>query len=155
MGALTGIAQIGAYDSDVMATNIQELIDLIPDPDINNATTAGAQAGGGNLDEMSVIAAAHLRVELEALKSAGGSGNLLAAGVHTITADEATANLVDIETGVTGLTLSKCAVSVWNGTTLATSDAVITEPTDGTIRVADGSTYNTVAGYVIRWAVFA
>lgn len=147
----TGIDAIGAYDSTVIADNIDELVALIPDPD--TTSTSGAQAGGGNLDEMSPGAAAQLRVELAAL--AAGGGVPAAAGQHTITAGEASANQVDIVTGLADLVLGKVAVTVVNGNTIATSDAAITEPSAGTIRVADGSTYNTVAGYIINWAVFS
>lgn len=70
MSALTGIAAIADYSGVATAGDaIDLLVALIPDPDLNNATSSGAQAGGGNLDEMSVIAAAHLRVELAAMKA--------------------------------------------------------------------------------------
>lgn len=67
MTALTGIAAIGDYDQATAGAAIDILIALIPDPD--STSISGAQAGGGNLDEMSAIAAAHLRVELTAMKS--------------------------------------------------------------------------------------
>lgn len=66
--SLTGIAAVGDYAGVTTAgAGIDKLIALIPDPD--STSTSGAQAGGGNLDEMSPIAAAHLRVELAALKA--------------------------------------------------------------------------------------
>lgn len=149
MGLTDGIIAMGSYDGTLNA-NFEELLALLGDPDelVTNARNAGS-----NLDEMSPMARAQLVVEIEAFLAAqAGSGIAdIAFGEHTITAGEATANQVDIVTGLDDLTLSRCAISVWNGTTLATSDAVITEPSAGTIRVADGSTYNTVAGYVIRW----
>lgn len=153
MGATTGIAQIGAYDSDVLETNIDELIALIPDPDLMNATTSGAQAGGGNLDEMSAIAAAHLRIELEALKTAGGTASVLASGIHTVTAGEATANLVDIVTGIADLTVAEWCVTIWRSGSIIQSDQAVTENSAGTIRVADGATYSVTAGDIIVWAV--
>lgn len=68
MGATTGIAPIGAYAGSATAgAAIDKLIALIPDPD--TTSTSGAQAGGGNLDEMSAGAAAQLRVELTAMKA--------------------------------------------------------------------------------------
>lgn len=76
MGATTGIAAIGNYAgaaTDSAAVDI--LIALIPDPD--TTSTSGAQAGGGNLDEMSAMAAAQLRVELAALKDAIDTTNTL------------------------------------------------------------------------------
>jgi len=76
MGATTGIAAIGAYSGAANdAAAVQILIDLIPDPD--TTSSAGAQAGGGNLDEMSPMAAAQLRVELAALKDAVDTTNTL------------------------------------------------------------------------------
>lgn len=76
MGATTGIAAIGNYAgaaNDAAAVDI--LIALIPDPD--TTSTSGAQAGGGNLDEMSPMAAAQLRVELAALRDAVDTTNTL------------------------------------------------------------------------------
>ena len=66
--SLAGIAAIKDYSAVTTAgAGIDLLLALIPDPD--STSTSGAQAGGGNLDEMSPIAAAHLRVELTALKA--------------------------------------------------------------------------------------
>lgn len=66
--SLTGIAAVGDYSGVTTAgAGIDLLLARIPDPD--STSTSGAQAGGGNLDEMSPIAAAHLRVELTALKA--------------------------------------------------------------------------------------
>lgn len=75
MGAsLNGVAPIATYTgSATAAAGIDKLIALIPDPD--TTSTSGAQAGGGNLDEMSPIAAIHLLVELNALKAAIGTFN--------------------------------------------------------------------------------
>lgn len=154
MGATTGIAAIGTYDSDVVSENIDELIALIPDPDLMNATSSGAQAGGGNLDEMSPIAAAHLRVELAAIKAAGGTGVPLAAGRYTCVAADATANLVNIVTGVADLTAAEWCVTIWRAGSIIQSDQAVTEPSAGTIRVADGAmTYVVTAGDIIVWAV--
>lgn len=130
------------------------LLALIPDPD---GTGPYQPATAGNLDEMFPSTASALRKELLAIQTAqGGSGQtLLASGVYTITSGDATANLANITTGLADFTLANASVSVWNGVTLATSDAVITKQAGGVLRVADGSTYNTVAGYKVRWAVFS
>lgn len=67
--AVTGIQPIVNYAglaSD--PARVQALLDLIPDND--SASSSGAQAGGGYLDEMSPAAADQLRVELAALKAA-------------------------------------------------------------------------------------
>lgn len=153
MGAsTTGLQPVGTYTVGDSGGNLTELLRIIPDPDA--AHGSGAVAGGAHLDEMSPGAAAQLRAEILAM--GGGSSSTerdFASGSHTITSGEALANLVDITTGLDDFTLSKSSVSVWNGTTLATSDAVISKQTGGVLRVADGSTYNTVAGYVIRWSV--
>lgn len=74
--SLKGIAAIGNYAgaaTDSAAVDI--LLALIPDPD--STSTSGAQAGGGNLDQMSPGAAAQLRVELLALKDAIDTTNTL------------------------------------------------------------------------------
>lgn len=149
--SLDGVAAIGTYGSGVLETDIAELKALIPDPD--STSTSGAQAGGGNLDQMSPGAAAQLRVELDALAAAGATAGVFASGQHTVTAGEASANQVDIVTGLANLDIADTAVSVYRSGSLVTSDAVITEPSAGTIRIADGSTYNTTAGDKINWAV--
>lgn len=74
MGVLTGILPIGAYvptvipaalgNTVLVQAQIDILVALIPDPDV-----APAQSGGGMLDEMTPVAAAHLRVELAALRA--------------------------------------------------------------------------------------
>lgn len=68
MAATTGISAVSAYDSGTNKGKVQQLIDLIPNPD--TTASSGAQAGGGMLDEMSPAAATQLRVELAALKAA-------------------------------------------------------------------------------------
>lgn len=67
MGATTGLAVIGDYTTGAPANKviIDRIIALIPNPDV-----APAQSGGGFLDEMSPAAAAQLRVELAAVKTA-------------------------------------------------------------------------------------
>lgn len=152
MGATTGIVKLGTYASASADDNIDELLALLADPDTDSST--GAIAGGGLLDEMSPAALAQLRVELEAIKT--GSAGTGASGQHIVTADEATAGLVNIVTGVAGMSLGDASVTVTRAGSAVTADAVITEPVDGTIRVADGAvTYNTTAGDKINWAVVA
>lgn len=71
MSNLTGIEVIGAYAAQVIGSGntvkvqgeIAKLIALIPPVD------APAQSGGGMLDEMTPVAAAHLLVELNALSA--------------------------------------------------------------------------------------
>jgi hypothetical protein len=147
----TGIVKLGVYASASVDDNIDELLALLADPD--STSTSGAIAGGGLLDEMSPAALAQLRVELNAIKSSTGSEG--ASGQHIVTAGEATANLVDIVTGVAGMSLANVSVTVTRAGSVVTGDAVISEPVDGTIRVADGSTYNTTAGDKVNWAVVA
>lgn len=70
--SLDGIEPIADYSgASTAGAAIDLLLALIPDPD--TTSTSGAQAGGGNLDEMSPIAAAHLRVELVAMKAIVGT----------------------------------------------------------------------------------
>lgn len=74
MGATSGVQPIETYDAATNKTKVDQLIALIPDPDAAHGT--GAVAGGDQgqlntyLDEMSPGAAAQLRVELLALKTA-------------------------------------------------------------------------------------
>lgn len=66
--SLDGISAIEDYSAVTTAgAGIDLLVALIPDPD--STSTSGAQAGGGNLDQMSPGAAAQLRKELAALKA--------------------------------------------------------------------------------------
>jgi len=99
------------------------LLALIPDVD----GTAYQAATGGNLDEMFPSTATALRIELLAIQEAqGGTGNaVLAAGEHTITSDEATANLVDIVTGLADLAIANVALSVFNAGTRIVTDMVV------------------------------
>jgi hypothetical protein len=155
MGATTGIQAIGSY-SAITGTAIDTLLALIPNPDAAHGTGAvadSANRGTNNtyLDEMSPGAAAQLRVELAAMKAAAPGAGLSATGQHVTTAGEATANQLDIVTGLADLTLANCAVSIRRAGTLVDVDAVLSEPTPGTLRVADGSTYNTTAGDVVTW----
>ena len=134
-----------------IAGKLDALKAAIPNPD--TTSTSGATQGiVGFLDQMSPMAAAQLRVEIESLKDdLAGSGGSAAYGQHTVTAGEATANLVNIVTGLADLTLADCAVTVFRAGSNVTADAVISEPSAGTLRIADGSTYNTTAGDVINW----
>lgn len=149
MGAGTGLVKLGTYDG-TLGENIDELLALLADPDSDSSS--GAQAGGGLLDEMSPAAVSQLRVELEALKDAsdaGGDG--VAYGFHTVTAGEDTAGLVNIVTGLADTSVANIAVTVTRAGSIVTNDLVITEPSAGTIRVADGATEDVVAGDIIAW----
>lgn len=73
MSNLTGITVLGGYvptvipaalgNTALVQAEIDKLIALIPPVD------APAQSGGGMLDEMTPVAAAHLLVELTALRN--------------------------------------------------------------------------------------
>lgn len=152
MGATTGITAIGAYNG-VITSDIDLLLSLIPDPDAPHGS--GAVAGGNQgilntyLDEMSPGAAAQIRVELAALRTAAP----IAYGTYVVTAGDAAANHADIVTGLADLTLANCAATVRRAGADVTLDAVLSEPAAGTLRVADGgTTYNVTAGDVITWA---
>lgn len=148
MGATSGIIQVGGYASTLSA-NIQELIDLLGDPD---ALTTESRAAGSNLDEMSPIARAQLAVELQALlDSTEIGGKAVAYGTYTAVAADATANLVNIVTGLADINLAASSVTIVRSGSILLSDQVISEPSAGTIRVADGSTYSVTAGDVINW----
>lgn len=150
MGALTGLVAVGDYSTGTLGEKINTLLDLIPDT--SSTSSSGAQAGGGLLDEMSPVAADGLRVELNALLAAvDAGGDDVAYGQYTVLAADATANLVNIVTGLADTSLANIAVTVTRAGSIVTADAAITEPSAGTIRVADGSTYNTTAGDIITW----
>ncbi len=150
MGATTGISALGDYADKPLGDAIDVLVGLLADPDTDSSS--GAIAGGGLLDEMSPPALAQLLVELAAMKAAtDAGGDDVAYGFHTVTGAEATANLVDIVTGLADTALTSIAVTITRSGSIVNSDAVITEPSAGTIRVADGSTYNTTAGDIIAW----
>jgi len=81
-----------------------------------------------------------------------GSYALYEEGRHTITSDEASANTVSIPTRFNRVTNALVQI-VDSGNNDVTADADITW-SGSTLIVADGSTYNTTAGYVIRYLVF-
>lgn len=70
MSAIAGLAVLGDYDQATAGDAVDQLLDLIPNPDAPHGS--GAVAGGGFLDEMSPGAAAQIRVELIAMKAAIG-----------------------------------------------------------------------------------
>lgn len=75
MSATSGIQPILTYNAADDKGKVQQLIDLIPNPDGGQGGTGvrpGGQAGqkGGFLDEMSPAACAQILVELTALKAA-------------------------------------------------------------------------------------
>lgn len=153
MGMLDGIqSQIDYSAAATTGEKIDLLLGAIPDPD--TTSTSGSQQGIlSYLDEMMPMAAAVLRVEIGALRdSLTGDSDDIANGVHTVTAGEAAAGQVDIVTGLGDIQVAQAAITVVRAGSRVTADAVITEPTPGTIRIADGSTYNTTAGDTIRWS---
>jgi hypothetical protein len=74
------------------------------------------------------------------------------AGEYTVTAGDATANAATIATGHTTVAVAVAQV-VDSGDRVVTSDADITWSA-GNLVVADGGTYNTTAGYKVRWIAF-
>jgi hypothetical protein len=149
MGMTSGIQTMGTY-TGTTGDAIDSILALIPDADTRESPNP--RNYGSMLDEMSPLAAAQIRVELEALKGVlDAGGDDTAYGQYTVTAGDATANLVNITTGLDDTSLANIAVTVSRAGSIVTSDAVITEPSAGVIRVADGSTYNTTAGDIITW----
>ena len=74
MSAILGIAAVGNYAGATTAgAAIDILLGIIPNPD--TTSRAGAQGGGGFLDEMSPAAAAQLRRDLTAMKAVVGTFN--------------------------------------------------------------------------------
>lgn len=79
-------------------------------------------------------------------------GKAVTAGSHVTTAEEASANAVAIDTGLSNI--DTVIVQVLDaGNNVVTADADITNA-DGTVTIADGTTYNTVAGQAINWIAY-
>lgn len=74
------------------------------------------------------------------------------AGQYTVTSDDATANAATIATGHTTVAVAVAQV-VDSGNNVVTSDADITWSA-GNLIVADGGSYNTTAGYKVRWIAY-
>lgn len=151
MGATSGIQAMGTYTGVPATTAIANFLALIPDPDTRESPSP--RNFGTMLDEMSPGAAAQLRVEVAALTAAlDAGGDAVAYGTHTVTAAQATANQADIVTGLADTALGSFSATVWRAGALISDDgAVLSEPAAGTIRVADGGTYDMTAGDVIVW----
>ena len=100
---------------------------------------------------MSLFGAASKKSNLLDLDSyLTGRSNLgIKGGSHSTTAGEASGNTLSIATGLSSITTA--IVQVLNsGNNVVTTDADITFSA-GTIVVADGSSYNTVEGQIIKW----
>lgn len=149
MGITSGITAIGTYTGPV-GDAVDELIALIPDPDTRESPSP--REAGSIFDEMSPFAAAQLRVELLALKGVlDAGGDDVAYGTHTVTAAEDTAGLVDIVTGLADTAAAKYSVTVWRAGVIDNGDLVFSEPSAGTLRVADGATDDILEDDVIVW----
>lgn len=70
-------------------------------------------------------------------------------GKATASAAQATANAVDIVTGLA--VVSAYIIQIHRSGVDVKSDAVMSQPEAGTLRVADGSTYSVTSGDVITW----
>lgn len=148
MGIKDGIIAMGTYTGDV-AANLAALQELIGDPD---ELRSDGRNAGSNLDEMSPVARAQLAVELDAILAGQQIGGKdVAYGTYTAVAADATANQINIVTGLADISLAASSVTVVRGGSILLSDQVISEPSPGTIRVADGSTYSVTAGDIVNW----
>jgi hypothetical protein len=150
MTSKSGIQPIGTYAGVIGgAARIAVLQALIPDSD--TASSSGSVAGGTNgvantyLDEMSPPCAVQLQVELDALRAADTGAAL----VYTALAADATNGYATFTSGLGALTLTNCAVTVWRAGSNVTSDAVISTPSAGVLKIANGSTYHVTAGDTI------
>lgn len=153
MNALTGIVALGDYATPVSNDlKVDVLLDLLADPD--STSSSGAIAGGGLLDEMSPPAVAQLRVELTALKAGleEGEGEGFATAEHTVTAGEASANEVVVDTGLTtAVAFTTLIVSIERAGASVKSDAVVTDNEDGTFTISEDTTYAVTAGDTVSW----
>lgn len=66
--------------------------------------------------------------------------------IHTITAQDATDNSVTIDFQVNYDIVAVLQIVDASNVVVDLADAVITYPAKGQVRIADGTTYNTVAG---------
>lgn len=150
MGSGTGLTVLGDYQHD--GTDIDVLLALIPDPDVSPAQAGGvADGSGGFLDQMSPAAAAQLRVELGAMVVDGAAFRV---GTYTMVAADDTANLTNIVTGLDNITLANCIVQIMRAGVDVRADAILSEPTAGTLRIANGAaTYVVTAGDVVSYYV--
>lgn len=74
-----------------------------------------------------------------------------AGGRHTVTSGEATANTLDIDTGMSAI--SSQIIQILRSGNVSTSDVDVTV-SGGVMTIADGSTYNLTAGDVINWIAY-
>jgi hypothetical protein len=72
------------------------------------------------------------------------------AGVYTVVADDATANTVDIDTGIDRATTFQIQI---RRAGVEVQDAAVASLAAGVLTVADGGTYALTAGDKIHWAV--
>lgn len=143
----TGFLPSGVYTGD--GGDLNRLLALIPNPD--TTSSSGAIAGGGFLDEISPVAAVQLRVEIAAIQAAIGDGGGYRIGSVVMSAGDVTATQMNIVTGLTNITLANCVIAIKRAGVNVTRDAVISEPTPGTIRVAAGTNYVMTAGDVVTY----
>jgi len=76
--------------------------------------------------------------------------NVQTGGQYVMVAGDDTAGLTDIVTGLSTITAYVVTITTSAGVD-AKSDAVITDATAGTIRIADGSTYACTATHIVNW----
>lgn len=122
------------------------------------ATTSGkASAGqvliGGSAGEIATVTiGAQVGGAISNAIVGAASGKMINGGSVTISAAQASANSVSIAHGLT--TPASWIVQVVDtGNNVVTSDADVTL-SGANLIVADGSTYNTVENYIIRWIAF-
>lgn len=75
--------------------------------------------------------------------------NYIYRGKATVSSAQATANAVDIVTGLAAV--SAYIVQIYKSGVDVKADAVMSQPAAGTLRIADGSTYSVTEGDVISW----
>jgi len=117
------------------------------DVTVESGGDINAESGGS----ITLASGADLTLAAGATFSVNGAAQKsVVGGIHTTTSDEATANAVAIVSGLT--TIAAIHVQVLDATNnVVTVDADVTEAA-GTITIADGVTYNTVAGQLIQWS---
>lgn len=159
MSSTQGIAVIGVYAAGNPVANAAALAAIIPNVDAAKTGTgsiAGGPAGtfpagrlNSYLDEMSPGAAVQLQVELAAMAAV----QPVTYGQYTALAGDASANLINIATGLTGgaPTLANCAATIRRAGADVTVDAVLSAPGSQVLRIANGSTYHVTAGDIVTW----
>lgn len=108
--------------------------------------------GNYTIDGTTGLVTVDSRAADELVEAGFSLGSLTVGGRLTTSAAQASANTIVIATGL-GTIQGAIVQVVDSGNNVVTSDADVTFSA-GNLTVADGSTYNTVAGQIVNWLVW-